>query len=87
MALISHACTICGHPDFWRLEHRNQPQCPMASCTCLRCTPGPPAVRSTYDQAGQKVERIIKPGDVLHLGVPTCGCAKCKALYEQLTAA
>lgn len=84
MALIAHLCTRCAHPDIWRLP---KTQCGNGPCSCQRCTPGPPQLRPTYDQAGRKVERIIKPGDDLHPGVHTCGCAQCKALYEQLTAA
>lgn len=55
-------------------------------------------MRPTWDIAGQRVERIVKPGEKLGHGLSTdgskpatsirmCGCKDCKALYEQLTAA
>ena len=85
MSLITHPCTTCGHPDFWRsgFGSRSPGKC---SCGC-NCTPGAPEVRPTFDRASNQVEQIIPPGekDRGRFMVPLCGCQACKALYEQLT--
>lgn len=80
MSLITHRCTRCGHPDYWR-QAANGP----CSCGCA-CQPGEPEVRPTWDVASQRVQRIVKPGEKLGHGLAAirlCGCKDCKALYEQ----
>ena len=86
MSLITHRCTDCGHPDYWRLTRmgENKANCPADGCTC-RCVPGAPQVVPTFDLAGRPVERVIKPGQPLYTGVPTHNCDACKALYDELT--
>lgn len=79
MSLITHRCTTCGHPDYWRLE-RQQDRCPQCNC---RCTPGEP----TFDLAGQPVEAITKPGAKTGFGVSTHNCERCRELYAELTGA
>lgn len=85
MSLITHRCTECGHPDFWRLGRPGELANQCSECGC-RCAPGQPEVIPTFNLASQPVERIVPPGKPLTAGVPTCGCAACKALHKQLTA-
>lgn len=83
MALITHLCTRCGHPDYRRDLRSAAP----GPCTCgCRCTPGAPEVRPTWDTAGRRVERIMQPGEAMCPGVVTCRCQACKDLHTQLTA-
>lgn len=90
MSYLGHRCTKCGHPDMWRFAQRSKfrgtaARCPKRSCACM-CDPAPePEVIPTWGLNGQPVERIIKPGENLTLGHPTCGCDTCKALYADLT--
>lgn len=87
MSLIAHLCVNCGHPDFWR-SGAGSAVPGRCSCGCA-CTPGPPELRPSFDQAGNRVERIIPPGEKIggHFSTPLCGCQGCKDLYEQQTAA
>ncbi len=86
MSLITHRCTNCGHPDYWRLDRGETEHCADSRCAC-RCAPGVPEVAPTFDLAGQPVERITQPGERTGFGVRTCGCKACKALYAELTGA
>lgn len=87
MSLIMHRCTDCGHPDYRRpVEGAGRRAVCDGSCSC-RCTPGAPELAPTFDLAGQRVERVIKPGDKLYAGLTMCGCKACKALYAELTGA
>lgn len=83
MSLITHPCTACGHPDFWRSVLRGAAPGPC-SCGC-RCKPGDPEARPSFDLAGRPVERVLKPGEAFGQGLRTCSCPACKALHEQLT--
>lgn len=85
MSLITHRCTKCAHPDIWRMDKPGVTKATCDGCAC-KCTPGQPEVIPTFDQAGQRIERIVKPGDAVSPGVPTCNCKDCEALHEQLTA-
>lgn len=84
MSLITHRCTNCGHPDYWRLAKSGNKE--ICECGC-RCTPGEPELAQTFGLDGQPIERVIKPGDKLTQGVPTHACAACKAKYDELTGA
>lgn len=92
MSYIGHACTKCGHPDIWRIAQQNRTRgvaarCPKRSCNCF-CAPDPtPEVRPTFGLNSKPVERIVKPGEKITLGMPTCGCETCRALYADLTGA
>lgn len=58
---------------------------------------GKPELRPTFNVAGQRVERILKPGDRIGEGLDnglghvtgsnttTCDCGACKTFHEQLT--
>lgn len=85
MALITHRCTRCSHPDYWR---QGRDHCPREGCGCA-CIPGPPEVAPTFDQTGQPIERILPLGGNLgeHRDLPLCGCDDCTTLYENLTPA
>lgn len=90
MSYLAHRCTQCGHPDMWRLAQANRSRgaatrCPKRSCGC-RCTPNPaPEVLPTYGLNSKPVERIVRPGDSISPGMPTCGCEACQAMYADLT--
>lgn len=94
--LIAHRCTKCSHPDYRRRE--TDPDGGRGPCDCgCRCDLGPSEALPTFDVAGRKVERFIKPGgkfgrgvdnglgNTNGFGVVTCNCDACKALYERLT--
>ncbi|MFF3643428.1 hypothetical protein [Streptomyces sp. NPDC002564] len=95
MALIGHRCS-CGHND---INHATDADGKRA-CTAKagapcgkRCkTLGDPEVMPTFDRKGNRVERIIPPGEGLptetgSTGTRTCPCDACQALYEQLAPA
>jgi hypothetical protein len=86
MSLITHRCTVCEHPDFWRFARPpgRQNTCPQCGDVCK---PGNPELVPTFDVAGREVERITVPGKATGFQVTTCNCKACKALYEQLTGA
>lgn len=92
--LIDHRCPKCQHPGYRRKEAESG----RGSCECgCRCSASKPELLPTFDVAGRKVERLIKPGGKFGhgvdnglghaegLGVRTCDCAGCLALYEDLT--
>jgi hypothetical protein len=95
MSLITHRCTKCGHPDFWQLGSKLDPnRCPgkqwgLGCRVCGReCTPGAPELVDTFDNTGKRVEQIVKPGDpAMRFDIKTCGCDACVALYDELTGA
>lgn len=85
MAVITHLCTKCHHPDY-RRKAEGGGSCP--NCPCGSCKPGKPELRPTFDIASRPVERIITPGEAI--GIPSitaCPCDVCMALYGQLTGA
>lgn len=84
MSLITHRCTKCGHPDYWRSSTSGG--CP-GSCYCRTCTPGAPELVPTFDLAARPVEKITPPGVKTGFGVATHDCAACRALYDELTGA
>jgi hypothetical protein len=87
MAVLTHRCTKCGHPDFWRgssIDGRS------AACSCgCTCSPAEqPVTAPTFDLAGRPIDRLVKPGEKFGAEVMTnvtsCGCPACKAEYERL---
>jgi hypothetical protein len=93
MAYIGHRCD-CGHTD---LQHEHDATSDtLGRCTAeygVTCSRGcglvnEPEVIPTFDAKGNRVERVIEPGDGLRsMGgaviVRTCTCDACRALYEQ----
>lgn len=87
MGLITHPCTRCGHPDYWRrvTGPAAAEVCGTLDCRCRCCTPGPPEIRPTWDLAAALDDRLIEPGEKVGgpSGAWTCGCDDCKTLYQQ----
>lgn len=90
--LITHRCTKCKHPDYWRRRDAAGP----GPCECgCKCAPEAPKLAPTFNMAGRQVERIAEPGTRLvgdgtdpiaeGASVTACGCSDCKALYAELT--
>lgn len=86
---IGHRCA-CGHGD---LSHKTSSS-GKRSCDCQpcgrRCSRNEtPELLPTFDARGNRVERIIPPGEKLATegdsGPLTCGCEDCKALYAEVT--
>lgn len=88
MAFIDHRCA-CGHR---MTQHRGAGRCQHYGgagcgnpCSPLSDMPAPELMPSFTAQA-KPVDMITPPGETFGNHFRTCGCEKCAALYEQLTA-
>ncbi|WP_055696530.1 hypothetical protein [Streptomyces silaceus] len=97
MAYIGHRCD-CGHSDLQHAEDGTSTTLGRCAAeygvTCSR-TCGPlnqSEVIPTFDCKGNRVERVIVPGEGLPSEsgasiVKTCPCESCTALHEQVASA